>query len=183
MQSYDYANREGILPISWEDFASLAAKLAEGLAGAHIDTIVGIARAGLFPATFVSCALRRELYPVRISRRINDEVRYRSPVWHVPVPEAAVAGKVVAVIDEIVDTGETLATVSARVSELGAKEVITAALIAHSWASPAPNVCALISDALVLFPWDARVYTEGEWRPHPELAQALAAQKKERGEG
>src|SRR6185369_1744854 len=65
MQSYDYANRQGIDEISWERFASLAAVLAERLIG--IDAVVGIARAGLFPATAVACALRRELYPVRVT--------------------------------------------------------------------------------------------------------------------
>ncbi|MGH2600153.1 MAG: hypothetical protein ACRDJ9_12305, partial [Dehalococcoidia bacterium] len=60
MQSYDYANRQGVHPISWEEFAALSSRLAEGLAPEAIDLILGVARAGLFPATAVACALRRE---------------------------------------------------------------------------------------------------------------------------
>jgi hypoxanthine phosphoribosyltransferase len=123
----------------------------------------------------VACALRRELYPVRVTRRVNDTVIHAQPIWKVDVsPE--VAGKVVAVVDEMADTGESLALVAARVAELGAARVITASLIAHSWAQPQPDVDALITDALVIFPWDRQVYADGQWRPHPELSQALRLQ-------
>jgi hypoxanthine phosphoribosyltransferase len=172
-KSYDYRQRQGVEEVSWEQFAQLAATLAEKLAG--VDTIIGIARAGLFPATAVACALRRELYPVRITRRHNDEVIHAQPVWKVDVPDG-LSGQVVAVVDEMADTGETLTLVAQRAKEKGAKQVITASLFAHSWANPRPDVVARVTDALVLFPWDRQVYMDGHWRPHPELAQALQQQ-------
>jgi hypothetical protein len=97
------------------------------------------------------------------------------PVWKVDVAPD-VAGKRVAVVDEMADTGETLALVAARVRALGAAQVVTASLAAHTWAQPQPEVVALLSDALVLFPWDRRVFAGGQWQPHPEVTQALAAQ-------
>lgn len=174
MQSYDYRQRQGVEEVTWEQFAQLAATLAEKLAGA--ETIIGIARAGLFPATAVACALRRELYPVRITRRHNDEVVHAQPVWKVDVPDD-LNGQVVAIVDEMADTGETLALVAQRAREKGASQVITATLFAHSWANPMPDVVARVTNALVIFPWDKQVYVDGMWRPHPELEQALAAQK------
>ncbi len=178
MKSYDYAHRQGVRTISWEEFATLAAQLAEALEQAGVEVIVGVARAGLIPATVVACNLRRELYPVRITRRINDEVRFLSPVWRVPVsPE--VAGKVVAVVDEIADTGETLALVRSSVQECGASRVITACLVRHSWANPVPTISLLVTDELVIFPWDQQVFMEGQWQPHPEIVAALAAQQKD----
>jgi hypothetical protein len=39
-------------------------------------------------------------------------------------------------------------------------------------------VSALITDALVIFPWDQEVLVEGEWQPHPEIVAALKAQRK-----
>ena len=137
--------------------------------------IVGIARAGLIPATMVSCNLRRELYPVRLTRRVDDTVRFASPVWRVPLPPA-VAGKVVAIVDEIADTGETLALAAQSAREAGSARVVTACLVRHSWADPAPDVVALVSDELVVFPWDRRVLVDGQWQLHPELAAAYAAQ-------
>jgi len=178
MKSYDYAHRQGVRPIVWEEFATMAAQLSEALEKAGVELIVGIARAGLIPATVVACSLRRELYPVRVTRRVNDEVRFPSPLWRVPVsPE--VAGKVVAVVDEIADTGETLALVSKSVQEQGASRVITACLVSHSWANPAPTVCPLVTDELVIFPWDQQVFLDGKWQLHPEIVAALEAQGKD----
>jgi hypothetical protein len=91
VRSYDYAHREGVEEISWERFALLSRKLAEGLAGLSVEVVVGIARAGLLPATAVACAL-------------------------------------------------------------------------------------LVSDALVIFPWDQRVYLDGRWQLHPELREAMDLQ-------
>src|ERR1051325_5716598 len=142
-----------------------------------VEIIVGTARAGLFPATAVACALRRELYPIRVTRRVNDQVTFKEPVWKVGVsPE--VAGKVVAVVDEMADTGETLALIAAEVEKQGASRVITATLVSHSWAKPKPDYVALVSDALVIFPWDKQVYIEGAWQLHPELEAALRLQGK-----
>ena len=175
MKSYDYAHRAGVRALSWDDFASLAARLAEQLAAFQPQAIVGVARAGLFPATAVACSLRCELYPARLTRRLNDEVIYPTPVWKTPVsPE--VAGKVVAVVDEIADSGQTLALVAEQVRALGAARLVTAALVSHSWASPAPDVSALASDAFVIFPWDRQVLAGGQWQPHPEVLAGLAAQ-------
>jgi hypothetical protein len=175
MQSYDYAHRTGVEAITWDRFAELSRTLVEKLAPFNIDAVVGTARAGLFPATAVCLMLRRELYPARISRRVNDEVKFQHPQWIVAVTPD-VKGKIVAVVDEIADTGETLALVAGRVKERGAQQVITATLIAHSWADPMPDVVALVTDALVMFPWDGQIYIEGQWQPHPELVEALKHQ-------
>jgi hypothetical protein len=175
MQSYDYAHRSGVETITWERFAELSHTLVEKLAPYNIDAVVGSARAGLFPATAVSIMLRCELYPARVSRRFNDEVKFHHPQWIVDVAEG-VKDQIVAVVDEIADTGETLAIVAERVKQRGAKQVITASLIAHSWANPLPDVVAFTTDALVTFPWDEQVYSDGQWQPHPELVEALKHQ-------
>jgi len=180
MRPYDYAQRQGVRHISWEEFARLARQLAERLEPEGPQAIVGIARAGLFPATAVACALRLDLYPARITRRERDVVTRRSPVWKLPVP-AEVAGQVVAVVDEIADTSETLALVADAARAAGAARVLTAALVAHTWADPMPGVAALVSDELIVFPWDEVVLVDGRWLPHPEILAAIEAQ--ERGSG
>ncbi len=175
MQSYDYAQREAVEEITWERFDELSARLVEELAPAPIDAVVGVARAGLFPATRVACALRCDLYPVGLSRRIRDTVMFARPIWNVGVsPE--VAGRNIAVIDEIADSGQTLAAVAERVRDMGAARVITASLISHSWANPKPDHTALVTDALIIFPWNRQVYENGRWQIHPEIEEALRLQ-------
>ena len=177
MKSYDYAHRKGTEEISWERFGKLCRSLTEWLGDKRIDIVIGIARAGLFPATAVACALRRELYPVRVTRRVNDIVQYESPIWRVDV-SAMVTGQRVAVIDEIADSGETLALVGSRALERGARQVWNVSLVAHSWANPQPDFTALTSNALVIFPWDQQVYASGSWQVHPEIVAAIEAQNR-----
>jgi hypoxanthine phosphoribosyltransferase len=114
---------------------------------------------------------------VRITRRVNDQITYEQPAWKVDV-SPQVCGQTVAAIDEIADTGETLALVARRARAQGATRVFTASLVSHSWADPVPDVVALVSDALILFPWDRQVYSEGQWRDHPEMTEAIATQSK-----
>lgn len=180
MQAYEYSHRSGIEELTWPRFVELAAALSEQLAPHAIQAVVGIARAGLFPATAVACALRCDIYPVRITRRENDLVVRDHPIWKVDLsPE--VRGRTVAVIDEMADTGETLSLVAERARQMGAVRVLTAALAAHSWADPKPDFAPLPTDALVIFPWDRRVLIEGRWELHPELDQALRQQGRDPG--
>jgi hypoxanthine phosphoribosyltransferase len=175
MKSYDYAHRFGVRQITWDDFANLARRLAELIEPYQPQIIIGVARAGLFPATAVACCLRREYFPIRLTRRVNDEVVYDKPVWKIPVP-VEVEGKVVAVVDEIADTGQTLALVAERTRALGAVQVVTGSLVSHSWADPFPQVTTLVSDEFIIFPWDQQVLVGGKWITHPEIEAGLKAQ-------
>ncbi len=177
MKSYDYAHRFGVKRITWDDFASLAARLAELVEPLHPQLILGIARAGLLPAVAVACSLRTEFFPVRLTRRLNDQVIYDEPVWKVPVPPE-VSGKRVLVVDEIADSGQTLAMVATSVVTLGAVQVVTACLVMHSWAEPKPQICVLVSDEFIVFPWDEKVLHKGEWITHPEIIAGLDAQNR-----
>jgi hypoxanthine phosphoribosyltransferase len=178
MKSYDYTHRFGVRQITWDDFGRLARHLAELLEPFQLQVILGVARAGLFPATAIACSLRRELFPIRLTRRLNDEILFDQPVWKVPVPQE-VTGKIVAVVDEIADTGQTLAMVAESAQSLGALQVVTASLISHSWADPAPQVSALVSDEFVIFPWDQQVLDGGVWITHPEIVTGMKAQRRD----
>ncbi|MEM9406780.1 MAG: phosphoribosyltransferase family protein [Acidobacteriota bacterium] len=178
MESYDDGNRTGVRNLSWEEFARLSRDLAETVRAFEPDVIVGVAKAGLLPATAVACALRCELIPVRISRRVDDVVVHRTPQWRVPLT-AGLAGKRVAVIDEMADTGETLRLVAEHTRENGAPKILTSVLVQHSWADPKPDFAALHTDELVVFPWDAKVLVDSQWQIHPEIAAAVESLERE----
>lgn len=172
MQPYDYSQRSGVEPVSWERFEQLVRILAEQIERFEPQIILGIARGGLFPATMLSFILRREFYPIRLTRRLNDTVVREKPTWLVRPPDK-VEGRRVLLMDEIADSGDTLALAREEVLRLGASEVRTATLYAHTWADPRPDFVAFTSDALILNPWDREVLVEGQWTTHPELAEAL----------
>lgn len=177
MKSYDYSQRTGVIEIDWPEFAKLASQLVEKLASFQPEIVIGVARAGLFPATAVACMMRCEFFPVRITRRVNDQVVFSQPVWKTPAPDE-VAGRRVVVIDEIADTGETLSLVADHLHNKRAASVTTACLVSHTWANPPPDVVAFTSDALIIFPWDRWVFMNGQWQPHPEIIAGLQVQNK-----
>ena len=177
LKSYDYKHRNGLRKITWDHFAQYSKNLAEMLSHEGIDVIIGIARAGLLPATAVACMLRKEMVPIRLTRRSNDEVVSEKPIWKVELPKNILTDQVVAIIDEIADTGQTLSMVSDHAFKMGAKRVVTASLVSHTWAKPKPDFIILETDELVLFPWDYMVFIEGKWQIHPEYAEAIGQQK------
>jgi hypothetical protein len=179
----DYSTRSGILPISWEYFHGLCKALAAAAAGFDPQVILAVARGGLYPGALISHLLRRELYPVRLTRRLDDVIVSQRPRWLVEPPAQAVAGKRLLIVDEICDSGETLRLVKEKAAALGAAETRCAVLYAHSRAAAPPNYIGLVSDALLLNPWDREVWEAGEFRFHPEYAAALRQQGREEEAG
>jgi hypothetical protein len=172
--SYDYARRTGVLPITWERFGEQCRELALKASAYAPEAVVGIARGGWMPATVLACMLRCELYPMRLSRREGDRLVHQTPQILLP-PPAQVAGRRVLLVDEIADTGVTLALGLRTLKRAGAGEVRTAVLVAHSWAAPRPDLCALETDAFIINPWDREVIENGAAVTHPDVANALAS--------
>lgn len=176
MSNYEYRERRGIERITWERFEALTRQLATAIAPWGPELILGIARGGLFPATLLSYTLRRELYPIRLTRRFEDQVVRRVPSWLVR-PPAKVNRRKVLLVDEIADSGVTLDVAAMEVRSMGAADVRTVALYAHSWADPRPDYVGLVSDALLMNPWDREILQDGTFVMHPEYDAAIRAQE------
>lgn len=172
---YDYSLRTGVRDVSWNDFHSLVKALVRAVAPWKPQIILPIGRGGYYPGTLMAHMLQTEIYPVRLSRRERDVVVRATPEWLLP-PSPAVAGHRVLVVDEISSTGETLSIVRERVREMKAIEVRTAVLYAHVRGVDVPDYIALITDDLVINPWDREVYKDGEFSLHPEYVEALKEQ-------
>jgi uncharacterized protein len=172
---YDYANRDGVRPISWEDFHGICKGLVKAVDPFKPEIILAVGRGGFYPGTLISHYLRAEIYPVRVSRRVNDVIRYDNPQWLVRPPEI-IKDKRVLVVDEISSSGETLQVVKDEAERLGAASVRCAVMYAHSWGTDVPDYIGLISDQLLLNPWDREIFQDGEFRFHPEYVGALAEQ-------
>lgn len=169
---YDYSTRIGIHLVSWNDFHGLTKALALAIAPWEPEIILPVGRGGYYPGSLLAHMLQVEIYPVRLSRRVNDKVTYDSPQWLVE-PPSAVAGRRVLIVDEISSTGETLLTVRERVIVLGAQEVRAAVLYAHTWGSNLPDYIGLLSDELIMNPWDREILRDGTFQFHPEYVDAL----------
>jgi hypothetical protein len=49
-------------------------------------------------------------------------------------------------------------------------------MYAHTWGAGIPDYIGLISDALLLNPWDREILRDGRFQFHPEYVEALALQ-------
>lgn len=172
---YSYEKRRGILPISWEDYFGLCKGLALAISAFDPEIILGVARGGLYAATLLSHMLQAELYTVRITRRFKDQVVYDNPVWIVK-PPSIVKDQRVLIVDEICGAGQTLMMIKEEVGRLGASEMRSAVLYAHGQGKDIPDYIGIISDELIVNPWDREILREGQFVLHPEYVHALAQQ-------
>lgn len=172
---YSYETRKGIHPISWTDFVGICKGLALAASNFEPEMILGIARGGLYAATLLSHLLRVDLYPIRLTRRHNDRVVYDTPRWIIN-PPAEVKDKRVLIVDEICSEGITLQMAVGETQTLGAKEIKTAVMYSHTWGKQIPDYIGILSDELIMNPWDREILRQGKFILHPEYIHALEQQ-------
>ena len=172
----NYETRKGVQPISWEDFHSLCHGLALAASTYNPQMILGIARGGVYAGGLIAHLLRKDFYTIYLSRRESDQKVSDQPVWRVRPPDV-VRGQRVLVVDEISSSGETLRMVKEELARLGAAESRCAVLYAHTWGVQTPDYIGLISDALLINPWDREVVQEGQIVFNPEYVYALELQQ------
>jgi len=172
---YDYTTRKGIRPISWEDFHGICKALTKAAFPFQPEIILAIGRGGYYPGTLLAHMLQVEIYPVRLSRRVNDVVLFKSPQWLLE-PPLLVTGRRLLIVDEICDSGETITMVKEKVESLKAKAVKSAVMYAHTWGASIPNYIGLVTDDLLLNPWDREILSEDGFQFNPEYVGALSHQ-------
>jgi hypothetical protein len=160
------------LDVPWDMFGELCRALALRVARDYQpDLVVGIARAGVIPAAVVASILRVDFYSMKISRKEGDEqVRERPAILSAAPTQAA--GKRVLLVDEIATSGETLRMALAAVRDVRPAEVRTATSFARTQGYK-PDYFALETDATVIFPWDRKIFEEGELVVNPRYASVL----------
>jgi hypoxanthine phosphoribosyltransferase len=178
---YDYSTRNGVREISWNYFHGLVKALVVAVAPWRPEIILPVGRGGYYPGSLMAHMLQVEIYPVRLSRRERDVVVRDTPQWLV-LPPAAATGHRVLVVDEISSTGKTLTIVRERLMAMGAGDIRSAVLYAHARGAGAPDYIGLITDELVLNPWDREIYHEDAFTFHPEYIEALKDQGIEAGQ-
>ncbi|MBZ0305606.1 MAG: phosphoribosyltransferase [Anaerolineae bacterium] len=172
---YDYGSREGIKIISWQDFYGLCKGLALAASAYQPDMILGILRGGMYPATQISHLLRVDAYVIRLTRRQHDRVIHDDPQWVIKPPEEVKDQKIL-IVDEICSEGKTLQLAREEARRMGAKDIRCAVMYAHTWGQHLPDYIGLISDELIMNPWDREIVDAGTFILHPEYVHALQQQ-------
>lgn len=148
---------EKIFSLSWGEAVRLCYDLAMRVheSGYMPDAIVAVLRGGVLPALIISDVLGvDEFYAVRARHwRIGEEL-YPEPIIE-QLPQGKVEGRRLLVVDEVVDTGKTLAAVVKELRRAGAEVVRSAVLHVKPAAAYEPNYYAvrLREWVWIFYPW------------------------------
>jgi len=175
---YPYKEKVGVRPVSWEVFHRLCKGLVESIAVYNPDVIVGNGRGGIMAASLVSHMLQKDLFPIRISRRENNIIKYDHPVWSV-LPTKDIKRKKVLIVDEICDTGETLNMITAKCREMKPADIKTAVLYSRLKGQEIPDYIGVITEELIVNTWDSEIFNGSKFVFQPEYVTGFQMQSLE----
>jgi hypothetical protein len=138
--------------LSWAEFDRLVQQMAKSAAKFKPDAVVGVVHGGVFVGGALATAMKRDFFPVRISRRSRDRGLRGNPSLRGVMPKE-LKGRRVLIVDDIASSGDTLELASAHAKSVGAKAVATAALVCRPDGFK-PHFHALKEDTFFVFPWD-----------------------------
>lgn len=120
----------------------------------RIDVIVGISRGGLIPARLLSdFLLVPEIKIVSAGFYLGPKRRLEKPVIISPIKEE-LNGKIVLLVDDVADTGETLKEIENHLYDHGAGRVYTAVIYKKPWNRARVDFYIKETDAWIIFPWE-----------------------------
>ena len=143
--------------VTWEDLDALVAELAERLAAApEPDVVLAISRGGLVPAGMLGYRMGWRDMLLAAVVVYDDEQGFRGEAEFLQFPgEEQLRGKRVLIIDEVWDSGTTIAAVSERIRAAGG-EPVTAVLHykpGRSRVDLVPDHYIVETDDWVLYPF------------------------------
>ena len=141
---------------SWDELYALLTELTRSIRAEYRpEVIIGVARGGYIPARIAADLLDVPTIGT-IGVAFYEDVgrRMRSPVITQPL-NVSVENKRVLVIDDIVDTGESLVLVATEMRGR-VEELRTATIFRKPWARFTPDYSGQETEAWVVFPWELR---------------------------
>lgn len=148
---------ENIVSLSWGKAVKLCYELAMRVheSGYRPDAIIAVLRGGVLPALIISDVLGvDEFYAVRARHWGIGEELYREPIVE-QLPQGRIRGKKILIVDEVADTGKTLAAVVEELRRAGAAEIRSAVLHVKPTTAHRPDYYAvrLREWVWVFYPW------------------------------
>lgn len=140
--------------LGWPEYGRLLERLAREVAsgGAKFDLVVGIARGGLPVAMVVSDRLGTKVDFVNVKSYTGIGERTRPKILSTITEE--IEKKRVLVVDDIIDGGETMETVTKYLQSLSPASTKTAALFTKPWSSVRADYSLGVVDSWVVFPYE-----------------------------
>jgi len=143
---------------TWERIYELLLDLASQIrrSGFKPDIIVGVARGGWPPARIISDLLENpEIANVKAEFYLGVAETKGEPVISQPV-SVPVKDKKILVVDDVADTGKSLALVRGHLKEQGAADVRIATIYYKPWSIVIPDWFERKTSHWIIFPWERK---------------------------
>ncbi len=145
--------------LTWNDFAVMSRELAQEIAdsGFNPEVLIGVARGGMIPAGALTYSLGVKLTDaINVEFYTDVEATLPDPVLLAPMLDIdSIHGKRVLVVDDVVDSGRTLALVLELLTKFGA-EVRSAVIYEKPTTSVKPDFVWKSTSKWIVFPWSAQ---------------------------
>jgi hypoxanthine phosphoribosyltransferase len=144
------------LKLTWSDIEELCRVLAEKIEERAVpfDVIIGISRGGWVPARLLSDILGSdEIDTVRVKFYKSVGKTAKKPVILLST-QIDIHGKDILLVDDIADTGESLAATVEHLKEKGAKSIFTLTLVKKPQSRFTPDLFVRETPHWVIFPWE-----------------------------
>lgn len=145
--------------LTWDAFGTAGRELAQTIvdSGFAPEIVIAVARGGLIPAGHLAYALGLKLADaINVEFYTDVHETLPDPVLLAPLLDTdAIAGKRLLVVDDVADSGRTLALVLELLRGMGA-EARSAVLYLKSASVVAPDYAWKRTDQWIVFPWSAQ---------------------------
>ena len=140
--------------ISWTEYGNLADALAEKIrsTGQVFDLVIGIARGGIPVAMVVSDHLDVKIDFINVKSYTDVGERVKPKILTTIIEH--ITGKRVLVVDDLVDGGETMETVTRYLDAEKPYTMKTAVLFTKPWSAFVPDFSLQTVDTWVVFPYE-----------------------------
>ncbi|MFH2106346.1 MAG: phosphoribosyltransferase [Candidatus Micrarchaeota archaeon] len=144
------------LSLSWEQMEKLCENIANKVKKYEPDILIGVSRGGLVPVRILSDVLdNRNVAIIKIEfyKTINETHGFPKVTQPLALD---VKGKKVLVVDDVSDTGRSLAVAKDYLARHGAKEIRFATLHYKPKSIFKPDYFIDTTDKWIVYPWEVR---------------------------
>ena len=140
--------------VSWSQYGDLVTKLAENVAasGERFDLVIGIARGGMPVAMVIAdkLGIKVDFLNVKSYTDVGERVK---PKILSTITEKIVDKRVL-VVDDLVDGGATMESITEYLSTQSPSGMKTAVLFTKPWSTFTPDFSLKVVDNWVVFPYE-----------------------------
>jgi hypoxanthine phosphoribosyltransferase len=140
--------------VSWSQYGELVTKLADSIESSEerFDLVIGIARGGLPVAMVVADRLGIKVDFVNVKSYTDVGERVKPKILSTMTEK--ITEKRVLVVDDLVDGGATMESMTEYLATQNPSSMKTAVLFTKPWSSFAPDFSLKVVDKWVVFPYE-----------------------------